>query len=406
MIELILHMKRYSIDILCLQETHIVDTDCYEEQGFLVVLSGGGQEKRSWAGVGFIIAPRMTSRIKSYKQVSDRICVLKLKVSGGTLGVITAYAPHNLKTLAERLHFFSGLDRECRLCSANVGRIIFGDLNSRIGARRVADEDVVGRFTFGRAAVHQVEVPNRDLLLEVCLSNALVVANTHVPGAKEDKATFMEAGSTYLGEVTETCYNMLDLLLCDHSTLSRIAVLRTERRAALGTDHFLVKAVVNFDRPLEKERGQTRHRTSALEDAECRERFVHVFFDYVATSPWQSTISNTWEHGKKAMRTVPRSLSTKQCQANHPWISDDTLALVASRMEARSKDDIQQERKLHVLVKKSAKRDRSRWLNSCLDTGDWEAIRNVKVSRQAKCRRLRNCEGDIVESDCWADAMA
>ena len=44
MIELILHMKRYNIDILCLQETHIVDTDSYEEQGFLVVLSGAGQE--------------------------------------------------------------------------------------------------------------------------------------------------------------------------------------------------------------------------------------------------------------------------------------------------------------------------------------------------------------------------
>ena len=78
---------------------------------------------------------------------------------------------------------------------------------------------------------------------------------------------------------------------------------------------------------------------------------MHVFLEYVGTPPWQSTISNTWEHGKMAMQTPPRSLPTKQCQANHPWISDDTLAVGASRMEARSNNDLQQERKFHVLVK-------------------------------------------------------
>ena len=69
-------------------------------------------------------------------------------------------------------------------------------------------------------------------------------------------------------------------------------------------------------------------------------------------------------------------------------------------------NDFVEEQRLHSLVKKSAKRDRSQWLNSCLDQGDWQQIRKLRSSRKAKCRRLRNCDGDIVESDCWADAMA
>ena len=36
-----------------------------------------------------------------------------------------------------------------------------------------------------------------------------MVANTFIPGAPEEKATFIEADFTYLGEVSETGYNMI-----------------------------------------------------------------------------------------------------------------------------------------------------------------------------------------------------
>ena len=49
--ELILSMKRYSIDILCLQETRSVKASVYTEQGHLVITSGTDDGARCWSGV-------------------------------------------------------------------------------------------------------------------------------------------------------------------------------------------------------------------------------------------------------------------------------------------------------------------------------------------------------------------
>jgi hypothetical protein len=406
MIELILHMKRYNIEILCLQETRISDTDVYEEQGFLIILSGTGQERRSWAGVGFIVSPRMMQRIKSYKQIDDRMCSLKVKVHGGVLGIITACAPHNLKPLVERFQFFTNLDREFRMCSANVDKFVFGDLNSRIGAQKVGEADVIGMCTFGREAVHKVEVPNRDLLLEFCVGNSLVVANTFIPGMNNEKATFMEAGSFFLGEVTETGYNMLDLMLCQASTLERISRLASERSAALGTDHYMVQARLKFDTPLGTGTKHKRRQTSALADDSCRSLFAQAFADMVTQPPSDSTISNCWSHGKDAMKAASECMPQQACTASHPWISHGTLELIEARREARSQNNSSEEKRLHHQIKKEAKRDRSRWLNSLLESGDWKQIRKLRQTRKVNCRRLRNMSGELVESDRWADTMA
>ena len=40
LMEILLHMQQYSIEILCLQETHLSNTAGYKEEGYLVILSG------------------------------------------------------------------------------------------------------------------------------------------------------------------------------------------------------------------------------------------------------------------------------------------------------------------------------------------------------------------------------
>ena len=51
-----------------------------------------------------------------------------------------------------------------------------------MGQRRPNEEEVIGDYCFGREAVHKVEVPNRDLLFEFCLSHGLIIGNTFIPG--------------------------------------------------------------------------------------------------------------------------------------------------------------------------------------------------------------------------------
>ena len=160
-IELIIHVKAYHIDILCIQETRTTTSQVHEEQGHLVILSGSERDGRNWAGVGFIVAPRCRYHIKSWKQVSERICSLKIRVRGGAVGITGVYAPHNMKPLDERIHFFSDLDAEYRKCSTNVGKFIIGDLNSRIGHRMPGENHIIGSYSFGRQVARSVDASNR-----------------------------------------------------------------------------------------------------------------------------------------------------------------------------------------------------------------------------------------------------
>ena len=57
-------------------------------------------------------------------------------------------------------------------------------------------------------------------------------------------------------------------------------------------------------------------------------------------------------------------------------------------------------------VRKSAKHDRTRWLDTVLENGDWQQIRLLRKPRKLRCGRLLDDSGSLVESDAWADTMA
>ena len=89
-------MKSCAIVVLCLQETRIpwFGTQI-EDNGYTLITAGHDKDERSFAGVGFLIAPWLTQSVFSFKPVSDRLCCLKLRARGGKAAIICAYAPHN-----------------------------------------------------------------------------------------------------------------------------------------------------------------------------------------------------------------------------------------------------------------------------------------------------------------------
>lgn len=105
-------MEANSIDIMCIQETRRLKSDkLWTESGHLVLLSGSGTGSREWAGVGFVISRRMQTQILGFGPVSNRIGVLKILVAGGSIAVLSVYAPHNLRPLPERCSFYEELSK-------------------------------------------------------------------------------------------------------------------------------------------------------------------------------------------------------------------------------------------------------------------------------------------------------
>ena len=107
--ELMWHMKQRRLAILCIQETHITGIHHYNENGFLVILSGGSTAEcsRSYAGVGFIVAPSAVPPVQGFCTISDRLAKLKFKATAGIITLISAYAPHSGNKYEVRTYFSS-----------------------------------------------------------------------------------------------------------------------------------------------------------------------------------------------------------------------------------------------------------------------------------------------------------
>ena len=71
------------------------------------------------------------------------------------------------------------------------------------------------RSVDGNQAAKNVEVSNRDLLLEFCHGNSVQVANTFFQTALEEKVTFFSPGATPLGPISENAkgYHLPDLVV-------------------------------------------------------------------------------------------------------------------------------------------------------------------------------------------------
>ena len=66
-------MKQRALDFICLQETRVWSSGSQIlEGGYVLITSGEDDDKRTHAGVGFIVSPRLTRSIYSFKAISER----------------------------------------------------------------------------------------------------------------------------------------------------------------------------------------------------------------------------------------------------------------------------------------------------------------------------------------------
>jgi len=89
-----------------------------------------------------------------------------------------------------------------------------------------------------------------------------------------------------------------------------------------------------------------------------------------------------------------------------PWISAQTLDLIQQRTLARRQGHDASERHLNAKVKQSVKTDRGNWLDGLLATGAWEEVRRLRKGFKPRQGRVRNLEGNLVDSEARANTLA
>ena len=115
----------------------------------MVFLSGASEAAgRSWAGVGFMVAPWAAPSIVSFKATSERIASLRVKVLGGVLNIFTAYAPHDGHDFDSRHTSPCTLSENMKSRGSHEEIIVLGDFNAQLGHVGAGEEEKVGATFF------------------------------------------------------------------------------------------------------------------------------------------------------------------------------------------------------------------------------------------------------------------
>ena len=99
-------MQSHWIDLLCIQETHMMESDQYiTENGNLLILSGQSGERH--AGVGFIISKGLRHAVHSLDCLNARLAAVKIRIPGGKIAFLSIYAPQSQHPVDVRMQFFT-----------------------------------------------------------------------------------------------------------------------------------------------------------------------------------------------------------------------------------------------------------------------------------------------------------
>ena len=173
-------MNTNGISILCLQETHLHGVHYYTEDGFTLFLFGIAEGSgRSYAGVGFLVAPWAIKSIISFRGINDRLASLRVKQSGGILTLLSAYAPHNGHTIEDRQLFFASLSENTRIRNKHSSTFVCGDLNAQLGQLCVGEEASIGPYVYQKSICKRVgRHPTENYYWSIAL-NTVFVLLTH-----------------------------------------------------------------------------------------------------------------------------------------------------------------------------------------------------------------------------------
>ena len=403
------HMFHNHIGVLCLQETHRTVSEHYiTDNGFLVILSG--EEDGCFAGVGFIVAPHCRRCVVSFCPESCRQASLKLRVPGGKMVICSLYAPHSGKPFDERQTFFQATAEWMNSLSRHGPLLALGDFNARLHKRHAGESHLIGPHIFGNKNAYFNAESNRSLLLEMREALGLFVANTGFDLPVEKQVTVYNVGSSPAATLNSTNFGQIDFLLVGREWWHKILSVASCMDMSLASHHFPIIAEIDVELPkaIATTARDPRYHLSELQSACTSSLFATYFHECMLQCHCEN---GTADELCTAMATsfqqsAERCLHQTKRQARKPWISSRTLHLLEERDKARTSRNPHLEKMLHGKVKQSVKMDRSQWLDDLLKTGDWNEIRRLRKGHRPQSRRLKNADGNVVESDQRAETLA
>ena len=235
--------KEMEVDMLFMSETHSHNNDSYRSEKYHFYFSSDDGVNAS--GVGVIISPRFRPFVTAIIPHSDRIMEIHVATKGAPTVFYAVYAPHQGPThVQNRKDFWKKLKHLTLQHPDTTVQIVMGDINTRLQARRQAENDVIGPHIFGRGVNFIKDDPelNRSLAIDFCRQRDFLFANTFKQPNNAMRPTYRDFHQQPDDAMPPEGYQTLDHMLIKSKWLPVVKYWKSHPKIFSHSRHFLVTA--------------------------------------------------------------------------------------------------------------------------------------------------------------------
>lgn len=159
------------LDIICLQETHLISGQTLTNHYHW--FNSGGSARKTARGVSILVRRSSRITLASWKPLSESLCLIQLKFDGGSVRIINVHVPsENDKRMPAVISLLRS--QLCRIPRAAMF-LVFGDYNAHFGRLDVLE---VEKDYVGSTLRHDHSNENGYLLKSLMLDFHLKAVNT------------------------------------------------------------------------------------------------------------------------------------------------------------------------------------------------------------------------------------
>ena len=187
------------------------------------------KEVKGQSGVGIFLSKAIVGSLIGYKQVSDRIIIIRLLGQVKNITLLQLYAPTSASIEEELEEFYDALQKGIDNKENQDILVVSGDLNAIVGSQKHSDEDgIVGNFGMG------VRDDRRDRRIDFAISNQLAIKNTMFE--KHPRRLYTWTSPDGIPK------NQIDYVMIEKRWASAIQDVTTKPSADCDADHELLVA--------------------------------------------------------------------------------------------------------------------------------------------------------------------
>jgi endonuclease/exonuclease/phosphatase family metal-dependent hydrolase len=316
-------MERYELMFLGLSEVRW--NECGElvtNGGHLMVWSGmPNQNDPHQYGVGILINKLIRNSIISYKFISERILLLRIRCKVRNLTVVQCYAPTEDAEEEVKQAFYDMLQKTLTETPKKDMKVLMGDFNAKVGSDNDTIENVMGKHGLGEMN------ENGELLVEACGMNELRIGGTLFPHKECHKVTWVSPDSRTQNQIDHICVSA--------KWSNKLQDVRNKRGADIGSDHHLLMGVLCLNTSyVSKTRTHARKKfeTAKLNSDAKKEAFSDTLRSKLAENAENvDNIQQKWCHFKNAINETCVSELGYIKNRRQDFISPQTWSLIERR---------------------------------------------------------------------------